>query len=338
MSALRPAHALQLVLGLVLLAATFTLLSSVIAGMALLSGLAMLFAWVPGFLLLSGWFYRSAAITLPTAMNVIWLLLILGLFLYGIFRSKPGYVAAPLVFCALWFGASLMDRKAVETRFAAEVWATPVAPEARGQRTLIVDAGENRISPGLTDRHIDRLIRVSRDGTEAVRHIQETDMSACAAQRQGDPGQRQAAKCVTLHETADIPDGLVVQRVRPPPRPVLLGLRARDPRAQLHEAFEDIRSAAADPRATCKETQARLRERGQERVLFSWSQCQPSVRAYIPWFGFSDRPRVTPVWGFALGPFHDVVYGPADITPEAMINAIYEVDMPAQPGSRAAGR
>jgi hypothetical protein len=254
---------------------------------------------------------------------------ILGLLWRGVFRSKPGYVAASFVLCALWFGASLVDRKMLEAKIAAQVWAAPVTPDARSQRTLIVDAQES-VSQRITSRHIDRLIRIYRDKTAAVTRIQELSMSRCAVERQVEPGQQQTGECFTSRDIGDIPDGLVVERVdRFPPRQVHPG---QDTRAELDEAFAHAQRAAADPKADCKETQAKLRERGQERVLFSWSQCEFVVLAYIPSFGVSERP--TSIWGFDWGPSQRVVYGQADI--EAVIDAIYGIDISTQPGSRAA--
>jgi hypothetical protein len=342
MYAFRPTHVLQLVVGMVLLAATFALL--VIGGGVVITAILTMIFGVVGFvpflfMHIFGWF-PSVIPKIVAVQNLIWLSVILGLLLYGAFRSKPGYVAAPFVFCALWFGASLVDRKMLEVEIAPQVWAAPVPPEARSQRTLIVDAKESSISRRLTDRHIDRLITIDRDNrTAAVTRIQELINSRCVVERQGEAGLPHTFACYTSRDIGDIPDGLVVERVdRFPPAQVdpeeSKHAELDEPIARIERAAERAKEwVAANPR-NCDETQAKLRERGQERVLFSWSQCQPSVRAYIPQFGFSDRP--TSVWGFALGRAHKVVFGPADIAPAAMISAIYGIDDSTQPGSRAA--
>src|SRR3954447_25334251 len=114
MYAFRPAHVRQLVVGMVILAAAFALLV-VVGGVVFTAILTMVFVVVgfvlPLFMHGFGWFFSSVIPKIVAVQNVIWLSVLLGLLLYGVFRSKPGYVAAPFVFCALWFGASLVDRK-----------------------------------------------------------------------------------------------------------------------------------------------------------------------------------------------------------------------------------
>jgi hypothetical protein len=283
-----PRFASQLLAGLFILGATLALLISVPFPLLLLSFVAPM---------------------IGGGLNLIWFSVLLGMLLIGAWRSKPGLVAAPIVFCALWLGASFVSRKMLEAQIAPEVWAAPVAPEAKGQRTLIVDSYESVDRTILADGHVDKLVKIYHDDGTAARRmtsIEEITLSSnntCA----GKGRWQQTLECFKWRDLGDIPDGLVVERIH--------------------------RIRIGQGPSGCNETQAKLRDRDQERVIFSWFQCQARVLSYIPVLGFFNDP--TSIWEFGQGPFQLVRYGQADIAPRTVVGAIYGatygVDSPTRP-------
>ena len=268
--------ALQLLAGLIILAVTLALLVSVPFPLLLLSFVAPM---------------------IGGGLNLIWLSVLLGMLLIGALRSKPGLVAAPIVFCALWLGASVVSRKMLEAQIAPEIWAAPVSPEAKAQRTLIVNSYESVDRAILADGHVDKLVKIYHDDGTAARRmtsIEEITLSSddtCA----GKGRWLHTQECFKFRDLGDIPDGLVVKRIH--------------------------RIRIGQGPAGCNETQAKLRERDQERVLFSWFECQARVLSYLPVLGFFNDP--TSIWGFGSGPFQLVRYGRADIAPRTVVGAIY---------------
>ena len=264
-----------------------------LAGLAILGATLALLVSLPFPLLLLSFI----APMIGGGLNLIWFSVLIGMLLIGAWRSKPGLVAAPIVFCALWLGTSVVSRKMLEAQIAPEVWTAPVASEAKAQRTLIVNSYESVDRAILADGHIDRLIKINRADGTAVRRIagiEEITLSkddTCAAKGRW----LQTAECFKWRDLGDIPDGLAVERIH--------------------------RIRIGQGPAGCNETQAKLRDRGQERVLFSWFECQARVLSYIPVLGFFNDP--TSIWGFGSGPFQLVLYGQADIAPRTVVGAIY---------------
>jgi len=235
-------------------------------------------------------------------LNVLWFSVLLGMFLWGAYRSKPGYVAAPFVFLALWFGTSLVNRMAVEQQIDPRVWAAPMTPEARVQRTLIVNPAVG-VARRIIEGDVDKLVTIEYEYDIAASpkrlRIEEITLAkgdACSSAEMLASKQLHRAgridECFKWRDLDSIPDGLIVQPVR-------------------------------SSIARCSETQARLREHGQERALFSWFQCESSVLSYIPVFWSQGR-RIS-IWGFDGGPIHSVSYGQRAIDPRTMIHAIYQV-------------
>ena len=267
-----------------------------VAGIAILGATSVLM----GVLFVAGFAFYAPVLVF--AQYPLWFLVVLGMLLWGVHRSKPGYVAAPFIFFALWIGVSLVSRIALTTQIDPRVWAAPVAPEARAQRTLIVKSDvpvARRIIDGDVDKLVAIHIHYNSVGIPEGSHIEEITLAkgdACSSAEMRASGQLHRAgridECFKWRDLDSIPDGLIVQRV-----------------------------ASSIPH--CNETQARLREHDQERVLFSWFQCESFVFSYIPVFGSYRAP--TSIWGFDGGPTHVVRYGQRDIGPKTMIHAIYQV-------------
>jgi hypothetical protein len=249
--------------------------------------------------------YGIRAPALAFCLNVLWLSVLLGMLLWGAYRSKPGYVAAPFVFLALWFGTSLVTRMAVEVQIDPRVWAAPITPEARAQRALIINPYVP-VARRIIEGDVDKLVTIRHEydsaaspKTSRIEEITLAKGGACSTAEMRASEQLHHAghidECFKWRDLESIPDGLIVQ-------PVDSSI------------------------SHCSETQARLREHGLERVLFSWFQCESSVLSYIPMFWSFGR-RIS-IWGFDGLPIHRVSYGQRDIAPKTMIHAIYEVPAP----------
>ena len=266
---------------------------------------------VTGFLFLMvslaalGWGLRPLVFPLvPLAMvgiNVFaiveffWLATLAGLIIFGIFKNKPGLVLAPFIFHLCWFGASVASHRAFLAGLDPKVWSTAISEEARRQRTLIADSYQIVDRKIIADGHVDRLVKVKRDGsTHKLINIEEISIAKgeeCSLEEKQASSQLRNAgrtdECFKSRDLTAIPDGLVIER------------------------FERREAGC------CAETQARLRTGGEERPLFSWFQG----------FGYALEPFPRFYW--LGGPFMELVrFGLEDIEPITMESAVYGVAPP----------
>jgi hypothetical protein len=247
-----------------------------------------------------------AAPLIAGLLNIAWFAVIIGLVICGVTWSKPGLALAPLLFAALWIGAAVLSQWRLQESIDPKVWLRPTSPEASAQRTLIVQAFGSVDRKIIVDGHIDRLIRVQLDNSShritGIEQISLASGDACSAEEKRASPQLQNAgrsdECFTSRSLAEIPDGLVVEKIFR----ILIG------------------NGGA---GCCNETQARLRSGGKERLLFSWYQGQAYVLSYFPVFDFFAPS--THLWEGGPGITHPVRYGLDDIDPISIISAIYGV-------------
>jgi hypothetical protein len=237
-------------------------------------------------------------------LNLVWFGVIMGLVIWGVARSMPGLVTAPVVFATLWAGASVANRWRLQESIDPKVWNSSISPEAGGQRTLIMDAWQSVDRKIIADGHVDRLVKLEHDNSShKLAGIEEISLGkgdACSADEKRASPQLQNAgrpdECFKRRKLAEIPDGLVIE--------------------------ESFRIAVANGGAgCCNETQARLRRDGKERLLSSWFQGQAYVLSYLPVLGFFSQS--TTLWEGGSGLRHPVRYGLDDISPRRMTSAIY---------------
>ena len=238
----------QIVVGFIILAVTFGLLSVTRFPELVLAYLAPLLGWL---------------------LNVAWFAVVFGLVICGARWSPPGLVLAPVLLAVLWGGAAVVSRLRLEASIDPKVWDRPISPEASAQRTLIVRAYRGIDRKIIADGHVDRLIMVQLDSSSnRMVGIEETSLAsgdACSAEEKRASPQLQSAgrsdECFKWRSLAEIPDGLVVEQI-----------------FRIGVAYGSA--------GCCNETQARLRSGGKERLLFSWYQGQAYVLSYFPAFDF----------------------------------------------------
>ncbi|MBB4423487.1 hypothetical protein GGD66_002027 [Bradyrhizobium sp. CIR48] len=247
--------------------------------------------------------------TIAGLMNFVWFAVMIGLVIYGMARSKPGLALSPLVFIAIWAGASVVGQWRLQKSIDPKVWDRPISPEASAQRTLIVKSPPTVDNKIVADGRVDRLIKLRLDSSnQKISSIEEVSLArgdACSAEEkqasQQLQNERRSDECFKWRSLAEIPDGLVIE--------------------QFYRIGVNNGGSGC-----CNETQARLRTGGQERPLFSWYQGQAYVLSYFPLFGFFS-PSTRP-WEIGSGISHPVRYGLDEIDSPKMISAIYGVTPP----------
>jgi hypothetical protein len=281
--------------------------AQIVLGIAILIIVLAALLGVAGSVQIPGVILGYVAPVVSGVLNVVLLAAIAGLVTWGVIRSKPGLALAPVAFAALWIGAAVVSQWRVQTSIDPAVLNRPISPEARAQRTLIMQVDESVDRKIIADGHIDRLIKVEREySSHRLMGIEELSLArgdACSAEeKRAALSLRRAGRsdeCFKSRSLAEIPDGLVVEQI----------VRIK---------------IGSGETGCCNEAQARLRSGGKERVLFSWRQGQAYVLSYFPVFNLYFAPA-TRLWEAGSGITHPVRYGVEDIAPITMISALYGV-------------
>jgi hypothetical protein len=231
-------------------------------------------------------------------LNIAWIAVFLGMIVYGGVRSRPDLAFAPFIFAAIWMTASAAQRWWLQASLNPQIWSSSVSQDARAIRTLIMfgfDGIDRRI---VADGRIDHLIKVWRDDHNKISSIEDVSIvrsDSCTAEEKQVSVRlyklERPDQCYKSHSLAEIPDGLVVERV-----------------SQLRHRTE---------------TQARMRIQGKERLLLSWYTGVSSVLSYFPTFNLPGSP--TRIWEASLGITQDVRHGMDDNNPVKMVSTIYGV-------------
>ncbi|MFK4725951.1 hypothetical protein ABIE89_007051 [Bradyrhizobium niftali] len=289
-------HIVTLILGLAILAAVYWLLGTTSFPVLALAFLMHIIAG--GF-------------------NVVWMIVVCGMMLFGAIRKHPGLIAAPPLFVAIWFGASVWSRHQVEATTDPSLTVRAIPAELKSIRTVTLVTNGVRGCCGqvslLADGFIDRYVQATDDEKGHIGPIRMTELAAakdCTAdelrnsellQRAGHIGE-----CLKTTTIDSIPDGLVI-RIKPRPYYPMIGC--------------------------CTVGTLNVRQNGEERVAATWHSGRTVVISYAPLFGMPNAPDPTlSLWeGFPGGPSQMVWIGGPSFTGEDLTAAVYGIDWAAPP-------
>ncbi|MBR1172898.1 hypothetical protein JQ617_02935 [Bradyrhizobium sp. KB893862 SZCCT0404] len=289
-------HIVTLIIGLVILAAVFGALGT--SSFPVLA-LAFLMHIIVG------------------GLNIVWMIVVLGMMMYGALRKHPGLIAAPPVFFAIWFGASVWSRYHVEATTDPALAVRTIPAELMSIRTVTL------VTPGvrgccgqitlLADGLVDRYVHATDDEKGHIGPIRMTELAAakdCTGDelRNSELLQRagRIGECLKTATIDAIPDGLVV-RMKPRPYYPMVGC--------------------------CTVGTLNVRQNGEEHVAATWHSGRRLVLSYAPLFGQPNLPDPTlSLWeGFSGGPSQMVWIGGPTFTGEDLAAAVYGIDWAAPP-------
>lgn len=289
-------HIVTLILGLAILAAVYWLLGS--RSFPVLA-LAFLMHIIAG------------------GFNVVWMIVVMGMMMFGAIRKHPGLIAAPPLFFAIWFGASVWSRYQVEATTDPSLAVRTVPAELKTIRTVTLVTQGVRGCCGqvslLADGLVDRYVQAADDGKGHIGPIQMTELAAakdCTADelRNSELLQRagRIGDCLKTTTIDSIPDGLVVRMKVRPYYPMV---------------------------GCCTVGTLNVRQNGEERVAATWHSGRRVVLSYAPLFGRPNLPDPTlSLWeGFSGGPSQMVWVGGPSFTGEDLAAAAYGIDWAAPP-------
>ncbi|MGL9616919.1 hypothetical protein QRQ56_02870 [Bradyrhizobium sp. U531] len=250
-------------------------------------------------------------------LNVVWMIVVLGMMMYGALRKHPGLIAAPPVFFAIWFGASVWSRYHVEATTDPALAVRTIPAELMSIRTVTLVTHGVRGCCGqitlLADGLVDRYVHATDDEKGHIGPIRMTELAAakdCTGDelRNSELLQRagRIGECLKTATIDAIPDGLVV---RMKPRP--------------YYPMVDC----------CTVGTLNVRQNGEERIAVTWHSGRRIVLSYAPLFGMPDTPdRTGSVWeGSSGGPSQMVWIGGPTFTGEDLAAAAYGIDWAAPP-------
>lgn len=289
-------HIITLILGLAILAAVYWLLGTMSFPVLALAFLMHIIAG--GF-------------------NVLWMIVICGMMLYGAVRKHPGLIAAPPLFFAMWFGASVWSRHQVDATTEPSLAVRTVPAELKAIRTVTLVTNGVRGCCGqvslLADGLIDRYVHATDDEKGHIGPIRMTKLAAandCTADelRNSELLQRagRIGECLKTIEIDSIPDGLVIRMKVRPYYPMV---------------------------GCCTVGTLNVRRDGEERIAATWHSGRQIVLSYYPLFGLPNVPDATlSLWdGFSGGPSQMVWIGGPAFTGEDLAAAAYGIDWAAPP-------
>ncbi|MET3908507.1 hypothetical protein ABID59_002853 [Bradyrhizobium sp. S3.3.6] len=250
-------------------------------------------------------------------LNVVWMIVVIGMMMFGAIRKHPSLIAAPPLFFAIWFGASIWNRKQVEATTDPSLAIRTTPAELKAIRTVTLVTRGVRGCCGqaslLANGLIDRYVHAADDEKGHIGPIRMTVLAAandCTADelRNSDLLQRagHVGECLKTTTIDSIPDGLVV-RMKPKPYYPMIGC--------------------------CTVGTLNVRQNGEERVAATWHSGRTVVLSYAPLFGMPNAPDPTlSLWeGFSGGPSQMVWIGGPSFTGEDLAAAVYGIDWAAPP-------
>jgi hypothetical protein len=293
--------------------------------LTLLLGLAIL-AGV--YWMLASWPFRAIALAylllvITGALNFVWMAVVIGMMIFGAFRKHPGLVAAPPLFFAIWFGASVANRYKVDAETDPSLANRVVAAELKDIRTVTLVTRATRGCCGqvslLANGLIDRYVHAYDDEKGHIGPISLTRLVAardCTTDelRQSELLQRAGRidECLKTTTIDAIPDGLVI-------------------RMQVRPYYPMV--------GCCTVGTISTRQNGEERAVATWHSGRQIVLSYVPLFGIPNAPDPTlSLWdGFAGGPFQMIWIGGPAFTGEDLAAAAYGIDWAAPPKAADVG-
>ncbi|MBR0895858.1 hypothetical protein JQ616_12915 [Bradyrhizobium tropiciagri] len=250
----------------------------------------------------------------PGLLSLLWVGTMVAMVILGAHRKHPGLIAAPFVFCAIWFSASVWDRYQLAQRTDPTLSGRTIPAELRSIRTLtLVEQGEPCCGSTalLADHVIDRFVHAEIDQQGHAGPIRSTELAAakdCSEDelRRSAVLQRSGRTDVCLKTTTldAIPDGLVI-------------------RIQPMQPF-------AASYGCCNVGTINVRQAGEERVAATWHYGQQTVVSYLPLLRRNSHP--TPLWKYTeAGPRQAVEIGGPAFSDGDLAAAVYGIDWKAPP-------
>ncbi|MET0674922.1 MAG: hypothetical protein ABW175_03905 [Bradyrhizobium sp.] len=284
-----------------------------------LTGLAILAGayWALAFLPFSVPALAFLLFVIAGALNFVWMALVIGMMIFGAVRNRPGLIAAPPLFFAIWLGASVANRYQVAAETDPTLANRTVPAELKDFRTVTLVSPSDGSCCGqialLADGLIDRYVHARDDGQEPIGPINLTRLAAatdCTIDelRRSDLLQRtgRTGECLKTTAIDLIPDGLVI-RLRARPYYPMVGC--------------------------CTVGTINVRQNGEERPVATWHSGRRTVFSFFPLFGIPDAPDPTlSLWDpFPGGPTQMIWIGGRAFTGEDLVAAAYGIDWAAAP-------
>jgi hypothetical protein len=246
------------------------------------------------------------------AFNAVMLAVAIAMMAIGLRKRRPGLIAAPLVFAALWCSLAVAQRAMIQARDDPKLAQRPVPTELSGVRTLII---ESQLSPQccghialLGDRRIDRYVHAFQNNDRWVVRFVSTRLARPDECSADDTSQSAALaragytdECISSERIGAMPDGVVV-RVQP---------------------FARALSATG----CCNRGTISLRNAGREQLVATWYYGRRAVLSYLPVFASVGLGEPSPLWAVGRGgPGQFVEIGGPAFRPEDLAAAIYGID------------
>jgi len=261
----------------------------------------------------AAWFLYLAHLVFM-GLNAVWIASAVGLVMLGMACNRPGLMAAPPIFFACWFMASVVDRALVASSIDPALLRRDVPAGLRDVRSLtIVRLGSQTpvvsaklLAEGTIDQYVEAIdepkgrgpIRLTR--LAPIQNCSPAEISASESlQASG-----RTEHCLQTTTIAAIPDGLVVRMV------------------EQH------------PYGCCGEGTISIRRNGEESVATTWRWERRSVLSYMPLFGpVGDGPYpTTSLWRGGLGgPRQIVEVGKPRFSDTDLVAAVFGLDWSSAP-------
>lgn len=256
--------------------------------------------------------YMEAVII--AGFNAVMLAVAIAMVAIGLRKRRPGLIAAPFVFAALWCSLAVMQRALIQMRDDPTLAQRPVPTELSGIRTLII---ESQLSPQccghialLADRRIDRYVHAFQNNDHwVVRFVSSrlarsgSDECSAADKSQSAPLVRAGYtdECMASERIGAMPDGVVVRM---------------QPFARAYSAT-----------GCCNRGTVSLRSDGREQLIATWYYGKRAVLSYLPVFASAGLGEPSPLWTMGRGgPGQFVEVGGPAFRPEDLAAAVYGID------------
>jgi hypothetical protein len=286
---------------------------TLLIGLAILAGAYWTLAALPFPVL----FFPFLTSTVTGTLNLVWMAIVLGMMIFGAVWNRPGLIAAPPLFFAIWFCASYANRHQIAAETDPSLVDRAVPAGLKEVRTVTLVSSSAGSCCGqvalLADGLIDRYVHARDDGQGRIGPINLTRIAAatdCTIDelRRSDLLQRAGRTNECLKTTAIdlIPDGLVIRMQVKPYYPMV---------------------------GCCTVGTINIRQNGEERAVATWHWGRRTVFSFFPLFGFPNAPDPTlSLWdAFPGGPAHMVWIGGRAFTGGDLVAAAYGIDWAAPP-------
>lgn len=261
----------------------------------------------------AAWFLYLAHLVFM-GLNAVWITSAVGLLMWGMACNRPGLMAAPPIFFACWFLASVIDRALVASSVDPALLRRDLPAELREIRSLtIVRLGSQTplisaklLAEGTIDQYVEAIDDPKGRGPVRLTRLAPIHDCSPAEIRASESLQAsgRTEHCLQTTTIAAIPDGLVVRMV------------------EQH------------PYGCCGEGTISIRRNGEESVATTWRWERRGVLSYVPLFGpVGDGPYpTTSLWKGGLGgPLQIVEVGKPRFSDADLVAAVFGFNWNSRP-------